>query len=127
MKRSFTSTEFQVDCKRFRSSMNSDIDAALLEWFKQARYYNIPITAKLLVDKAQVFASAMKLPSFTATMGFIDRWKKRHAIGAKQICGESNSVSENDVRPWLDVTLPEPLSRYKPADVYKRRRNRVVL
>ena len=66
----------------------------------------IPITAKLLVDKAQVFASAMKLPSFTATMGFIDRWKKRHAIGAKQNCGESNSVSENDVRPRLDVTLP---------------------
>ena len=39
LKRSFTSTEFQVDCKRFRSSTNSDIDAALLEWFKQARNY----------------------------------------------------------------------------------------
>ena len=117
-KRSFTSTESQVDCKRFRSSMNSDIDAALLEWFKQARNYNIPITAKLLVDKAQVFASAMKLPSFTATMEFIVRWKKRHAIGAKQICGESNSVSDYDVRTWLDATLPELLSQYKPADVY---------
>ena len=50
--------------------------------------------------------------------GFIDRWKRRHAIGMKQLSGESNSVSDSDTRPWLDLTLPELLSQYKPEDVF---------
>ena len=90
LKRSFTSSELQSDCKRFRSSQFSDIDAALLEWFKQTRTYNVPISSKLLVE----------------------------TIGMKQISGESNSVPDSDTHPWLDLTLPELLFQYKPEDVF---------
>ena len=60
LKRSLAFSEFYVDCKRFLSSTHSDKDAALLEWFKQARNYNIPIRAKWLVEKAQTLATAIK-------------------------------------------------------------------
>ena len=34
LKRNFASAQFTVDCKRFRPSIQRDVDAALLEWFK---------------------------------------------------------------------------------------------
>ena len=110
---------FTVDCKRFRPSIERDVDAALLEWFKQARYLNIPINAKLLMEKAQTLAASMTITTFTATSGFIDRWKKRHGIGKKQVSGEEKSVSEEDIQPWLGLTLPELLSQYAPDYIYK--------
>ena len=33
----------------------------------------------------------------------------------KLVSGEIGSVSEEDIRPWLDVTLP---SQYKWEDIY---------
>ena len=83
LKRNFGSSQFNVDCKHFRPAVQKDVDMALLEWFKQARGINIPINSKLLVDKAQSLAILMNIPSFTATSGFIDRWKKRHGIAMK--------------------------------------------
>ena len=35
----------------------------------------------------------------------------------KKVSGEAGSVAE-DTRPWLDATLPQLLSQYKPKDVY---------
>ena len=93
LKRSYDSSEISVDCKRIRSSNFTHVDTALLEWFKQARNCNIPITGKILMEKAQSFATAMNVSTFIATTGFIDRWKRRHSIGMKQISGEEKSVS----------------------------------
>ena len=36
----------------------------------------------------------------------------------KQISGEEKSVSEEDIRPWLDLTLPELLLKYTPENIY---------
>ena len=36
----------------------------------------------------------------------------------KKVSGESGSVSEEDIRPWLDDTLPQLLRQYKTEDVY---------
>ena len=57
----------------------------------------------------------MGLTPFIATSGFIDRWKKRHGIGRKQVSGEEKLVLEEDIRPWLDLASPQLLSQY-PAD-----------
>ena len=48
----------------------------------------------------------MGLIPFIATSGFIDRWKKRHDIGMKQVSSEEKSVLEKDIRPWLDLMIP---------------------
>ena len=87
-------------------------------WFKQARSGNIPINGPLLLDKATSLARVLGEDSFQATTGFIDRWKNRHGILMKKVSGEAGSVVEEDTRPWLNVTLPQLLSQYKPEDVY---------
>ena len=83
LKRSYDSSEISVDCKRIRTSNFTQVDTALLEWFKQARNCNNPITGKILMEKAQSFATAMNVSTFIATTGFIDRWKRRHSIGMR--------------------------------------------
>ena len=70
------------------------------------------------MEKAQTLAASMSITTFTATSGFIDRWKKRHGIGMKQVSGEEKSVSEEDIQPWLGLTLPELLLQYAPDYIY---------
>ena len=118
LKQSLESAGFSIDCKRLRTSNHSDVDAALLVWFKQARSTNIPVSGPLLLEKATVLARTLGNKSFTATAGFIDRWKKRHCIIMKKVSGEAGSVVDEDTRPWLNEILPQLLSQYKPEDVY---------
>eukprot|EP00731_Ephydatia_muelleri_P031162 Em0022g676a len=118
LKQSLESAGFSIDCKRLRTSNHSDVDAALLVWFKQARSTNIPVSGPLLLEKATVLARALGNKSFTATAGFIDRWKKRHCIIMKKVSGEAGSVVDEDTRPWLNEILPQLLSQYMPEDVY---------
>ena len=118
LKQSIESAEFGSNSKRFRSSHHKDVDLALLTWFKQARSVNIPISGPLLLEKATDLARALGDESFTATTGFIDRWKKRHGIVMKKVSGEAGSVAEEDMQPWLYVALPQLLSKYRPEDVY---------
>ena len=69
----------------------------------KARSCNIPINSPLLLEKATSLALALGEDCFTATTGFIDRWKKQHGIVMKKVSsGEASSVAE-DTRPWLDV------------------------
>ena len=70
------------------------------------------------MEKAQSFATAMNVSTFIATSGFIDRWKRRHSIGMRQISGVEKSVSEEDIRTRLDLTLPELLLKYTPENIY---------
>ena len=118
LKRKFESSEFSSNTKRFRSCTHKDVDTALLVWFKQARSNNIPVNGPLLLEKANSLASAVGDESFSVTTGFIDRWKTRHGIMLKKVSGEAGSVSEEDIRPWLDDALPQLLRQYKPEDVY---------
>ena len=118
LKRKFESSEVSSNTKRFRSCTHKDVDTALLVWFKQARSNNIPVNGPLLLEKANSLASAVGDESFSVTTGFIDRWKTRHGIMLKKVSGEAGSVSEEDIRPWLDDALPQLLRQYKPEDVY---------
>ena len=95
LKRQFESSEYSNNSKRFRPANHKDVDEALLQWFKQARNNGIPVNGPLLA-KADALAAALNDVSFKATTGFIDRWKIRHGITFKKICGEERSVSPQD-------------------------------
>ena len=118
LKRQFESSEYSNDSKRFRPANHKDVDEALLQWFKQARNNGIPVNGPLLLAKADALAAALNDVSFKATTGFIDRWKTRHGITFKKICGEERSVSPQDTEKWLNITLPQLLGRFSPEDVY---------
>ena len=53
---------------------------------------HVPVNGPLLLKKAKSLSSALGDDSFTAMTGFIDRWKSRHGILMKKVCGEAGSV-----------------------------------
>ena len=82
------------------------------------RTNNVPVSGSLLLAKADALAAALGDTSFKATTGFIDRWKTRHGIIFKKVCGEERDVLPHDAENWLSITLPELLGRFLPEDVY---------
>ena len=117
-KRKLDHEDVSADCKRVRFSTHHQLDKALLNWFKQARDNNTPVTGPILITKTKSLAQSLGDESFVPTTGFIDRWKTRHGICQKSIAGEAGSVSEESVKPWLETHLPELLAQFKPEDIY---------
>jgi hypothetical protein len=72
LKRQFESSEYSNDSKHFKSANHKDVDTDLLQWFKQVRTNNVPVSGPLLLAKADTLAAALGDTSFKATAGFID-------------------------------------------------------
>ena len=101
-----------------RAGQHKDLDTAVLKWFKHVRDKNVPINGKIVQEKALQYAEELEIDNFHASDGWLDRWKKRNSIAFKVVAGESASVSEEMVAPWIETTLPTILSQFKPEDIY---------
>ncbi|KAH9367521.1 hypothetical protein HPB48_009075 [Haemaphysalis longicornis] len=55
---------------------------------------NMPVSGSLLQRKARDFACIMGYDSFVASSGWLQRFKERHDIVGRAVCGESQSVDE---------------------------------
>jgi hypothetical protein len=91
--------DFNSKRKKLASCVHSDIDDAMLKWVTTARDKNIPLSGTLIREKAKEFAAALGREDFLASVGWLDKFKKRHGIVQKSVCGESASadlqVSDN--------------------------------
>lgn len=111
-------SDFSPSTKRFRGSDKyTDVDKALLQWFTSCRTSYIPISDEILNTKANFFAKKCGVEE-TICHSWIQRWKLRHNISSKIICGESGSVNDNVVDEWKQITLPIILSQYAPCDIF---------
>lgn len=104
--------------KRFRPADKfPEIDAALLGWFKTCRDSTLAVSDELLLAKARTFITPLQAEG-DISMSWIQRWKGRHGIVSKKICGESASVTENAVFDWYKSTLPSIMQRFSPENVF---------
>lgn len=93
------------------------IDKVCFDWFSRSRSQNIPISGSLVKAKAQEIAEKSNVANFRASNGWLEKWRKRHAISFKCISGESADVSQEDVNQFK-IKLPSLLLGYRPEDVY---------
>ncbi|XP_033739299.1 tigger transposable element-derived protein 6-like [Pecten maximus] len=105
--------------KRMRTAKFDDIDAALLKWFTYARDHNLPISGPMLKSKASDLAEKIGEKNFASSTGWVDRFKERHGICFKKICGEAKSVdtSSDAMTKWAD-DLRTILSEYQPNNIF---------
>ncbi|GFN99689.1 tigger transposable element-derived protein 6 [Plakobranchus ocellatus] len=95
-----------------------DVDRALFTWFKDARSKNVPLSGPILVEKAKEFAERLGVTSFTGSTGWLDRFKSRHGIVMKRICGESAAVCQETTEGWKDTQLKKILKEFSPDDIF---------
>jgi hypothetical protein len=58
----------------------------------------------VLLEKANDFGKELVHSEDSISAAWIDRWKTRHDIVSKKMCGESATVRESDVlHEWKDI------------------------
>lgn len=103
--------------KRKRNAEFPDLEAVLLEWFKQCREQDISISGVFMREKAIDFAKKMGIDNFNASVGWLDKFKSRHGIVFRKICGESGAVDQGVCDDWVEK-LSIIINSYKLEDIY---------
>lgn len=101
-------------------SVNEEIDEAVFLWFTQERQKGVPISGPLIQEKALRLNKLMNGDlAFTASNGWLDRWKRRHGIRQLTISGEKLSADNTAAKEYLDEFADLISSEnYSPQQVY---------
>ena len=65
------------DAKKMRRCDYEQVDKTVFKWFSLQRSQNVPIDGPILKEKALQFAKSFNFPTFKASDGWLDKWKKR--------------------------------------------------
>lgn len=82
--------------KRVKLANDNVLDSALYQWFVQARLEGVPISGPILKAQAEKFDRRINGDDskFKASNGWLDRFKKRHAISQVLVSGEIRSADK---------------------------------
>jgi len=101
-----------------RTADHPDVEAALIKWHRMARDRNVPISGHMLQSKAIELSEELGVADFKCSLGWLTRFKQRHNISYRVICGEAKSVSVDQMAEWKDTHLPSILKKYSADDIY---------
>lgn len=78
--------------KTMENSTITDVDNAVFQWFKQKRAEGVPISGPMVSEKALWFHENLNIKEpFSASQGWLAKFKKRHGIRQLDLQGESLS------------------------------------
>ena len=102
--------------KRKRNVEFPDLEQAVITWFTQCRDNKINLSGVILRQKAEEFAKALGYNDFRASSGWLEKFKRRHDIVFRKICGESADVNADICDDWVN-RLKTITASYKPEDI----------
>ena len=121
IKQKYLSGEMGSQRKKNRGAKFPEVEQALLKWFKNARDQNVTISGEIMREKAKFFAAKLEIPDdeFECSVGWLERFKSRHGITFKRVCGESNSVAQNseEMENWKNK-LANILDEFSADQIY---------
>lgn len=89
--------------KTMHSVKNQDLDKVMIEWFRQRRNENIPLTGPMLMQQAKIFHKEMNLTnSCEYSTGWLKRFKQRHGIRQLRVCGERGSADHEAAEQYIE-------------------------
>ena len=107
--------------KRARTANDADLDSAVHQWFVQARAEGVPISGSVIQFQATQFNKRLngEDSDFKASIGWLDRFKKRHGISQVSVSGEIRSADTEAAESYPDQ-LKQILTDggYSPEQVY---------
>ncbi|GBM31200.1 hypothetical protein AVEN_193333-1 [Araneus ventricosus] len=102
---------------RIQSGKFEEFEKVLVLWFKEARASNIPVNIELLREKAVQLSKSFEMESFSASHGWIEKFKNRHGLATRVLSGESASVNEGNVEQWKE-DLAILVNVYEQKNIY---------
>ncbi|NXX80753.1 TIGD4 protein, partial [Urocolius indicus] len=76
----FESLRFDPKRKRLRTAFYSDLEEALMKWYRIAQCLNVPVNGPMLRLKANDFAQKLGHSDFKCSNGWLDRFKSRYGL-----------------------------------------------
>ena len=117
---SYEQNESSTKKRSVRGEFSQQLDQKVYEWFVAQRSKNIPISGPILQERArQIYQElgASITDDFKASNGWLEKFRIRHGIHHRTICGESAAVDPATTEEWRK-RLPSIIEKYDPNDVY---------
>lgn len=103
--------------QRVRPGKFPEIDELVLEFFKQCRAANIPVSGPMLINKALEIGRKMEVKDCLFSAGWLHKFKIRNGITCHMLSGESKSVPLETVEEWFKI-LPDKIAGYEPKNIF---------
>ena len=87
---------------KVRKTGYEEIDKVVWEWFTRARAKNIPVTGRLIQERAIMYASELGIDQFAGSNGWLEKWQKRHNVRMVVLSGEAADVDPTVVSDWSE-------------------------
>lgn len=81
------SEEIESGRKRVKKCKFQDLEQSMLKWVKLAKEKNLPLSGRMIQEKAQEFSKNFGYKEFRASAGWLDKFKARHGIIQKTVSG----------------------------------------
>jgi hypothetical protein len=118
--KSYEKNENSTKKRNFRDEFNQQLDQKVYEWFVIQRSKNIPVSGPLIQEQARKIRQqldAANTDDVKASNGWLKKFRIRHGIQYRIICGESAAVDIATVDEWRN-RLSSIIDKYDPNDVY---------
>ncbi|XP_074847998.1 tigger transposable element-derived protein 4 [Carettochelys insculpta] len=112
----FESLRFDPKRKRLRTAFYTDLEDALMKWYRIAQCLNVPVNGPMLRFKANDFAQKLGHSDFKCSNGWLDRFKSRYGLVFRSQLVEASTVDTLTV--WYQNVLPYYLNDYQPKNVF---------
>ena len=103
--------------KVIRKGKHSEMENILYDWFASARSQNIPITERILIEKAKQIGSLLEITEFLYSSGWVMKFKKQLDINSKVLSGESGCINSEIVNSGIE-TARQVVQNFSPENVF---------
>lgn len=105
--------------RKYKDETEQTIDHLVFEWFTIQRAKQIPISGLILQEKARQVAEQLgySLDDFKASNGWLEKFRVRHVISFRSICGESAAVDDSTLEEWSN-RLPTIIDGFDAKDIF---------
>ncbi|XP_054060076.1 tigger transposable element-derived protein 4 [Rissa tridactyla] len=115
----FESLRFDPKRKRLRTAFYTDLEEALVKWYRMAQCLNVPVNGPMLRLKANDFAQKLGHSDFKCSNGWLDRFKSRYGLVFRaQPIEAAATTTVNAPTPWYQNVLPYYLNDYQPKNMF---------
>ena len=85
--------------------------------FCMAREALIPVSGPMIQEEALQIALKLNVTGFTASNGWLEKWKTRHNVKQFSVAGEDREVNAETLETWAE-RLPEIVKGYELKDIW---------